>query len=196
MACHCSSPLFICHVEVGCICPPGKDCQERLDTREHLDLETETEILNRLWHHLELVVGLPVSVLLLIAFSLVCCSVGYYNSKLKKMKRLIATNTNNTSSLPEPKGQLDDSNVEVDSNHDRKSITSLSQVLSLYEARLNSASSSVSSEERSLQLNVGSVSSQDTTISMEEEENCDYLDYDHLDHNRFVNDISPNYCHH
>ena len=189
MACDCSSPLLICHVEVGCICPPGEVCEERLDTRE--EMETEAEILNRLWHHLALVVGLPVSILLLLAFSLVCCSVGYYNIKFKKMKSLIATN--NTSSVSEPQGHQEDANVEVDSNHDRKSITSLSQVLSLYEAKLNSAGSSVSSEERSLQLNIGSVSSQDTTISIEEE-NYDYLDYDHLDHNRHVNDISPNYC--
>merc|ERR1712203_285223 len=189
MACDCSSPLLVCHVEVGCICPPGKDCQERPDTREVL--ETETEILNRLWHHLTLVVGLPVSILLLIAFSLVCCSVGYYNSKFKKMKSLIATN--NTSSASKPEGQQDNPNVGEDSNHDRRSITSLSQVLSLYEAKLNPPSSSVSSEERSLQLNIGSVSSQDTTISLEEE-NYDYMDYDHLDHNRSVNDISPNYC--
>ena len=193
MACLCSSPLLVCHVEVGCICPPGRDCQESWDTSRE-QLETEAEILNRLWHHLALVVGLPVSLLLLIAFSLVCCSVGYYNVKFKKMKSLITTNnTNNTSTLSEPEGQQDDTNVEVDSSPDRKSITSLSQVLSLYEAKLNSASSSVSSEERSLQLNIGSVSSQDTTISIEDE-NYDYLDYDHLDHNRSVNDISPNYC--
>ena len=192
MACLCSSPLLVCHVEVGCICPPGQDCQEPWDSGRD-QLETETEILNRLWHHLSLVVGLPVSLLLLLAFSLVCCSIGYYNSKFKKMKSLLTTNKNNISSVSEPEGQKEDSNVEVDPSHDRKSITSLSQVLSLYEAKLNSAGSSVSSEERSLQLNIGSVSSQDTTISIEEE-NYDYLDYDHLDHNRHVNDISPNYC--
>ena len=192
MACLCSSPLLVCHVEVGCICPTGKDCQERWDSGRG-QLETETEILNRLWHHLSLVVGLPVSLLLLLAFSLVCCSVGYYNIKFKKMKSLLTTNRNNTSSVSEAEGQKEDSDVEGDSSHDRKSITSLSQVLSLYEAKLNSAGSSVSSEERSLQLNIGSVSSQDTTISLEEE-NYDYMDYDHLDHNRSVNDISPNYC--
>ena len=192
MACLCSSPLLICHVEVGCICPPGKDCQEPWDSGRD-QLETETEILNRLWHHLSLVVGLPVSFLLLLAFSLVCCSVGYYNIKFKKMKSLLTTNKNNTSSVSEPEGRKEDSNVEVDPSNDRKSITSLSQVLSLYEAKLSSASSSISSEERSLQLNIGSVSSQDTTISIEDE-NYDYLDYDHLDHNRSVNDISPNYC--
>merc|ERR1712024_131478 len=109
-------------------------------------METEAEILNRLWHHLALVVGLPVSILLLIAFSLVCCSVYYYNFKFKKMKSLI--NTNTTSGVSKSEGQQKDSNnVEVEPSHHRKSITSLSQVLSLYEAELNSASSSVSSEE-------------------------------------------------
>ena len=190
MACHCSSPLLLCHVEVGCICPPGRDCQERLERSENL--ETEEEILTRLWEHLSVVIAVPVSLVLLLVVGLACCVIAYYNVKLKRMKSLIRTNNDPISET--------DNRVEADCKEDRQSITSLSQVLSLYlerreESDLETGSDrSVSTEERSLQHVIGSISSQDTTLDMEESSNYEYQDYDHLDHNRSVNDVSQNYC--
>ena len=82
---------------------------------------------------------------------------------------------------------------ELECSEDRKSITSLSQVLSLYTDRQQDPDQQTFSDssERSSQLTVGSVSSQDTTLDMEIP---NYQDYDHLDHTRSVNDMSPNYC--
>ena len=143
--------------------------------------------MSRLWQHLSVVIAVPVSLVLLLVVGLACCVIAYYNLKLKRMKSLIKTS----------KTQIPDTPVEPDSTEDRRSITSLSQVLSLYIERQESdeeSDRSVSTEERSIQQIIGSLSSQDTTLDMEETANYEYQDYDHLDHNRSVNDISQNYC--
>ena len=191
MACQCSSPLFICHVEVGCLCPPGEDCHQRLERSE--DSQRETEMLARLWHHMSLVIALPVSVILLVVLSLLCCLVVYYNLKFKKMKSLIVNRNVVYNSSAETSKSKNQNKAELECSEDRKSITSLSQVLSLYTDRQQDPDQQTFSDssERSSQLTVGSVSSQDTTLDMEIP---NYQDYDHLDHTRSVNDMSPNYC--
>ena len=222
--CDCPSPLYICHFEVGCICPRNTNCDIY---PEHPEYKDDPENLVEIDHvddqmmHLGISLGGSVIIIFLVTYIIVVIiKIAQKKRKESRSRETIEAKTNteaNVNILPcsRPSGDARTTGYDESSIHESLPITSVSQLIEIHQLRKmrrdsvetftsdasNNTEAVTISHQPSpmlssiLMVSNSSVSSRSISINFDDDEEEDSDNsYDHLDHHRSLNDFASNYC--
>ena len=145
LPCDCPSPLYICHIEVGCICPRNTNCDMYPEHPEYKDDQerlVEIDHVDNQMMHLGISLGGSIIIIFLVTYILVVV-VKIAKKRRKESRSEIldevdtTTESNNINILPSSRTTRDATNGGNDDSlmHESLPITSVSQLIELHQQR-------------------------------------------------------------